>query len=186
MGWLNSLVKTMFANTNQCDTSPFMIRKLATIYWLLMLLVLGYVIVYTLIMQKGYQAFENVKGSTSGKVKGSACIGNLTNYKDIMELIPLDSVDLVIPANEEGSLFHVNIFSLFACIHYSILISIINQERHQESLQEIKQGKFVTAIMMSPSAQLKMHQSVNKDCFAPMSQGLFTGKCGNNGRCQMV
>ena len=65
-------------------------KKIATTYWLLMIFVVCYIVGFTIIKEKGYQATAVVKGTTSVKIKGSACIGDLENYKDITELLPLD------------------------------------------------------------------------------------------------
>ena len=83
-------------------------KKLACIYYSLILLVLAYVIGFTIIAEKGYQIKDEVAGTTGIKIKGSASIGNDTNHssiQDILQLTPLDAMDLVRPAMEENAFF---------------------------------------------------------------------------------
>ena len=80
-------------------------KKLACIYYSLILLVLAYVIGFTIVYNKGYQVKDEVAGTTGIKIKGSGSIGNDTNYTDITELTPLDAIDLVRPAMEENAFF---------------------------------------------------------------------------------
>ena len=68
------------------------------IYYFIQFLVLCYVIGYTIIANRGYQAEDDVNGSTSVKLKGSGSIGNG------ITLQPLDSMDLVVPSNEMAPL----------------------------------------------------------------------------------
>ena len=90
--------------------------KLAATYRVTMALVLVYVIVFTIIMDKGYQTTDEVTGTTSAKLKGSGSVGNDSNFiingtvsfnftNQVFELIPLDAMDLVRPAMEENAFF---------------------------------------------------------------------------------
>jgi len=52
---------------------------------------LAYVVIYTVVLQKGYQTYDNLVGSSMIKVKGSAHIGDLDNATIY------DQYDLVVP-----------------------------------------------------------------------------------------
>ena len=69
------------------------------------LLVAAYVVVFTIMMEKGYQHTAPVSGTTSIKLKGTASIGNASGPRH--ELIPLDAMDLVQPQIEENAFFLV-------------------------------------------------------------------------------
>ena len=70
-----------------------------------MLLVAVYVVVFTIILEKGYQDTAVVSGTTSVKLKGSGSIGDESGSLD--DLIPLDAMDLVQPSFEENAFFIV-------------------------------------------------------------------------------
>ena len=84
--------------------------KLSIIYWFTMLLVLIYVIVFTVVEDRGYQQTGQVSGSTSIKLKGSASIGDENG--PLQDLIPLDAMDLVLS-------IHTN-------LSYLVFVIIIN------------------------------------------------------------
>ncbi len=80
-------------------------KKLACVYYTLLVTVLGYVIGYTIIAEKGYQAHDEDADTTGVTLKGSASIGNDTDFTDISTLTPLDAMDLVRPSMEENAFF---------------------------------------------------------------------------------
>ena len=107
-----------------------------------MALVLCYVIGFTIIREKGYQATNTEKGTTSAKVKGSACIGDVKNYKDIKELLPLDIMDVRVPANEEGALFMLIFYTFFFIYIHTLKYCTIKhdgKDNHQKSNKKILQ-----------------------------------------------
>ena len=75
-------------------------KKIASIYYFIIFLVLCYVVGYTVIYSKGYQATGDVSGTTVVKIKGSGAIGN-----DTVGLQPLDAMDLVVPSTEADAFF---------------------------------------------------------------------------------
>ena len=66
-------------------------KKLAAIYYFIVFLVLLYVIGYTIVIDRGYQATADASGSTSIKIKGSGLVGSNDTVR------PLDAMDLVFP-----------------------------------------------------------------------------------------
>eukprot|EP01083_Nonionella_stella_P211178 763841_1 len=132
-------------------------KKLASIYYLILFLVLIYVIGYTIIANKGYQAIDDVSGSTSIKIKGSGSIGNGSS------LLPLDSMDLVNPSNELNAFF---------------ITTAITSTRNQTQ----------TTCNGDEDAPLCTHTDTSnctEQYFSPNAQGIYTGNCGSNNRCQL-
>ena len=148
-----------------------------------MALVLCYVIGFTIIREKGYQATNTVKGTTSAKVKGSACIGDLKNYKDIKELLPLDIMDVRVPANEEGALFMLIFYTIFFIY---ILSNIAQLSTTARTITKNQTRKFCNGNHRVPICTTDDTSACEQKLFSWDSQGLFTGECGDNGRCQMV
>lgn len=70
--------------------------KLAILYYILTFFLLLYVVVYSIIIEKGYQAYDNLVSSTFIKVKGSVRDSNGIMY---------DSTDLVFPPLLPNSVF---------------------------------------------------------------------------------
>ena len=161
-------------------------KKLATIYYALMTLVLIYVIIYTIIYEKGYQDTDDVTGTTSAKLKGSACTGNLNNYTDITELLPLDSFDLKQPSNEEDAFFVLSSFS-FLLPYFCIVCFYYQQCRTTaRTITRNQTRTFCNGNKKVPTCTHEDTSACQQGLFSPDSQGLFTGSCGDNGRCQMV
>ena len=81
--------------------------KLATTYYLTLLLTLIYVIVYTIILQKGYQERDDVIGFISTKTKGSGKVFNynISKHSQFGTQTIYDSIDLIYPSVETNSLF---------------------------------------------------------------------------------
>jgi len=72
---------------------------LAMVYYSLTFALIGYVLIYTVYIKKGYQEYDTLVGSTVVKVKGSAYSGNYTNP------IVYDEYDLVQPPIQPGAVF---------------------------------------------------------------------------------
>jgi len=75
--------------------------RLVTVYYGVILILLIYIIVYTVWYDKGYQSFDAVIGTTSIKIKGTGSQGlwywrNTTIY---------DAMDLVVPSTEQNAFF---------------------------------------------------------------------------------
>jgi len=119
--------------------------------------VLAYVVGYTIIADKGYQATDEVAGTTTTKVKGSGSIGNAST------LMALDSMDLVIPATEVGALF---------------LTTAITSTPNQA--QSVCDGNDDAAVCTSGDST-----NCTAEYFSSKSLGLYTGDCGSNGRCEL-
>lgn len=97
-------------------------------YYTIIFLVLCYVALYTIWIEKGYQKFETVVGTTSVKLKGTASIAaNSTNdpinSTTFNGKYIYDAMDLVIPSMEENAFFIA-----------TSMISTINQKRGKCSL----------------------------------------------------
>eukprot|EP01084_Bolivina_argentea_P181873 314071_1 len=137
--------------------------KLATIYYLLMLFVLVYVVAFTIVWDKGYQATDEVTGTTSAKLKGTGCIGNYTNFEDFTDLTVLDAMDLVVPSMEENAFFIT-----------TAQTATPNQTR-----------TFCDGNDNVPICTIDNTTMCEQEFFSPESEGIFTGACGTNNRCEM-
>lgn len=137
-------------------------HKLSAVYWTTMLLVAIYIVAYTIVGQKGYQETSGVSGSTSIKVKGTGSIGDVNG--PISELLPLDAMDLVQPSIEQNSLFVV-----------TARVITPNQTRsmHCEGNRDV------------PECTVNDTSACTESLHDPFSQGIYTGNCGANGRCEM-
>eukprot|EP00486_Rosalina_sp_Unknown_P015356 CAMPEP_0201592242 /NCGR_PEP_ID=MMETSP0190_2-20130828/190193_1 /ASSEMBLY_ACC=CAM_ASM_000263 /TAXON_ID=37353 /ORGANISM="Rosalina sp." /LENGTH=244 /DNA_ID=CAMNT_0048050929 /DNA_START=30 /DNA_END=761 /DNA_ORIENTATION=+ len=132
-------------------------KKLVAIYYLIQFLVLCYVVGYTIIADKGYQAEDDVNGSTSVKIKGSGAIGKGASLQ------PLDSMDLVVPSNELNAFF---------------ITTAITTTPNQTQ----------TTCNGDEDAPLCTHADTSnctETYFSPNAQGIYTGDCGSNGRCEL-
>jgi len=78
--------------------------KVAAVYWLSMVGILLYLLIYMLIIAKGYQGFDTLTGTSSSKTKGSAYTANDTNAP-VEEWKIYDATDLVFPSMEDGGTF---------------------------------------------------------------------------------
>ena len=136
--------------------------KLSIIYWITMLLVLLYVVLFTIVWDKGYQDTDQVSGTTSIKLKGSASIGDENG--PIENLIPLDAMDLVQPPMEENAFFITTARTITP-----------NQTRELNCLgnEDV------------PTCNSTDTSNCNDGLYNADSQGIYTGNCGNNGRCEM-
>ena len=131
---------------------------LAIAYYFLMLCVFLYVIIYTIYVERGYLTFDEATGTVSTKVKGTASTGDYFNYTNA---IPYDAMDIIYPAVESNALFITTSF-----------VSTPLQTRGicngNEDIDEC---------------------TTDDDCefndYNWKSQGILTGKCGSNGRCQV-
>jgi len=139
-------------------------KKLAFIYYSLLLLVLAYVVGYTVIAQKGYQIADEVAGTTGVKIKGSASIGNDTDFTDITTLIPLDAMDLVRPPMEENAFFLTTAMTVTPNQTRGICDGNINE---------------------APECTPQDTSACTEELYSWDSQGLYTGECGSNNRCQV-
>merc|ERR1712228_359636 len=102
-------------------------------------------------------------GTTKAKLKGSACIGDLKNYKNINELQPLDKMDIVESPNEQDAFF----------ITTSRRITTNQTRRVCNGNNKV------------PKCAANDASACKEELYSPNSQGLFTGECGDNDRCQM-
>ena len=132
-------------------------KKLASIYYLILLLVLAYIVGYTVVLSKGYQASNDVTGSTAVKIKGSGAIGNEATLQ------PLDAMDLVVPSNEMDAFF---------------LTTTITSTRNQT--QSVCDGDDDAPLCTADDAS-----NCTLETFSWDSQGIYTGDCGTNNRCQL-
>eukprot|EP01083_Nonionella_stella_P013141 37028_1 len=132
-------------------------KKLVIVYYLIVFVVLLYIIGYTIIANKGYQASSDLVGATSVKLKGSGSIGNGSS------LSPLDAMDLVVPSNELDAFFLT-----------TALITTRNQT------QTTCDGDAKTPLCTSADAS-----NCTEDDFSWSSQGIYTGNCGSNNRCEL-
>eukprot|EP01083_Nonionella_stella_P125466 379507_1 len=136
--------------------------KLSIIYWMTLFLILVYVIVFTIFIDKGYQATGTVSGTTSVKLKGSGSIGDVNG--PIANLRPLDAMDLVQPSMEENAFFVITAMALTP-----------NQTRKLNCPGNAD----------SPECTPQDTTACNQVLHDPKSNGLFTGNCAPNGRCEM-
>ena len=70
-----------------------------------MVLIAMYVVLFTIVSQKGYQVTDTVSGTTSVKLKGSGAIGDING--PINDLLVVDAMDLVQPSFEQNAFFLV-------------------------------------------------------------------------------
>merc|ERR1711902_477629 len=77
-------------------------KKLVTIYYTMLIVVLLYIALYTIWFDKGYQAVDPVTGTTSVKLKGT---GSINGQIGTTEGTVFDAMDLVVPALEEDAFF---------------------------------------------------------------------------------
>merc|ERR1719410_1238649 len=126
-----------------------------------MFLVLIYVALFTVYLDKGYQDTDQVTGTTSIKLKGSASIGDENG--PIENLIPLDAMDLVQPPMEENAFFIITARTITP-----------NQTRSNCNGNEDV-----------PTCNSTDVSNCNENLYDADSQGLYTGSCGGNGRCEM-
>eukprot|EP01084_Bolivina_argentea_P035511 65863_1 len=132
--------------------------KLAAIYWCLLFAVTLYVVIYTIILAKGYQVNDEATGTVSTKVKGTASTGDFYDWNNA---IPYDAMDLIFPPIESNALFIPTSF-----------VATQSQTRGlcdgNEDIDEC---------------------TTDDDCeeneYNWKSQGIITGKCASNGRCQV-
>ena len=133
--------------------------KLAVIYWLLLLIVALYVVIYTIIIEKGYQEFDEAVGTVSTKVKGTASTGDYYNWSNA---IPYDAMDIIHPPVESNALFVTT--------------------------------SFVSTPLQTRGGVCNGNEDID-DCTTDdeceendynwKSQGILTGKCGSNNKCQV-
>eukprot|EP01084_Bolivina_argentea_P189815 326344_1 len=76
--------------------------KLTVVYWLLLVIVASYVVIYTIILEKGYQETDEAIGTVATKIKGTASVGDMYNWTN---LVPYDAIDLRHPAIETNGIF---------------------------------------------------------------------------------
>jgi len=133
-------------------------KKVASIYYFIIFLVLCYVVGYTIILSKGYQAQGDISGTTTVKVKGSGAIGN-----DTVGLTPLDAMDLVVPSTEADALF---------------VTTAINSTPNQT--QSTCDGDDD-----APPCTANDTSNCTLTQFDWNSQGIYTGECGSNDRCEL-
>jgi len=131
------------------------------------LAVVLYVAIWTLLVEKGYQSSAPVSGTTSIKVKGSGSIGNESG--PLLDLLPLDAMDLV--AIEENAFFVV-----------TSRVTTPNQTRGvcegNEDVQECSEADATPCTTQ--------HIDAGTDAmYSWKSQGIFTGNCAANGRCEV-
>jgi len=86
--------------------------KLGIVYYGLQGIIFMYILVYSIIVKKGYQEYDNLIGSISTKMKGTALSDDKASV--------FDANDLVIPPQEENALFLATTFirthqSRFSC-----------------------------------------------------------------------
>mmetsp|Transcript_38665 Transcript_38665/g.61717 ORF Transcript_38665/g.61717 Transcript_38665/m.61717 type:complete len:392 (+) Transcript_38665:19-1194(+) len=136
--------------------------KLSILYWIIMFFVLLYVVLGTVWYEKGYQDTDTASGTTSAKIKGSASIGDVNG--PLQDLIPFDAMDLVQPSMEENSFFLITARTITP-----------NQTRQIDC-----PGNDDVPTCSSTDTLNCTQQLYDAD-----SQGLYTGICGNNGRCEM-
>eukprot|EP01083_Nonionella_stella_P097817 274987_1 len=132
--------------------------KLAVVYWLLLATVLSYVIIFTIVVEKGYQTHDEAIGNVATKVKGTASTGDYYNWTNAMVF---DAMDLIHPPIESNALF-------IATSYVTTPLQTRGTCNGNEDIGEC---------------------TADTDCeyndYNWKSQGILTGKCGSNGRCQV-
>jgi len=140
---------------------------LAIIYYLIVLGLLSYVIIYTVIVAKGYQEYDILVGSTMLKVKGSAHTGPLANP------VVYDEYDLVQPPLQPNALFITTSFQ-----------NTQSQTRGtcEGNLPDGNDGTWATGEVCNCSF---FKGDVTLCCYnvQQTENGMKTGVCGPNGYC---
>lgn len=136
--------------------------KLSIAYWIAVVFVALYVLLFTIILEKGYQSTATVSGTTSIKLKGTGSIGNESG--PWQDLLPLDAMDLVQPAIEEDAFFVV-----------TSRATTPNQTRQMDC-----EGNADV-----PECTAENTTLCNEYLYSWQSQGIFTGNCSANNRCEM-
>jgi len=75
--------------------------KIGAIFYALCVVILVYVIYFSIILNKGYQSTDTLVGGTTIKVKGTTSVGN----GPLADRVVYDAYDLVMPATEADALF---------------------------------------------------------------------------------
>ena len=75
------------------------------------MLIAMYVVLYTIVLEKGYQTTDTVSGTTSVKLKGSGSIGDESG--PATDLLVVDAMDLVQPSMEQNAFFLVTARYMF-------------------------------------------------------------------------
>jgi hypothetical protein len=138
--------------------------RLVTVYYGVIIGVFLYIALYTIWFERGYQKFDNVVGTTSSKVKGTAWIDAYdSNSSSIDSRIVYDSMDVITPSVEENALFIT-----------TAMIDTPNQTRYTCD------GNVNTGSC-----------DVDSDCLpdgtaSADSQGIYNGICGVNGYCEVL
>ena len=146
----------------QPDNSVRLIRvgdwKLALIYWALILAVSLYVIIYTIMIEKGYQIQDEATGTVSTKVKGTASTGDYYNWSNA---VPFDAIDLIYPPIEANALF----------ITTSFVSTPLQTRGICNGNEDIN--------------DCDTDDDCNENDYNWKSQGILTGQCGSNNKCQV-
>ena len=141
-------------------------KRLACLHYTLIFTIFAYVVCVTIIADKGYQLKDEVAGTTMITITGSASIGNDTDYStsdDILLLTPLDAMDLVRPAMEENAFFLTTSMTVTP-----------NQTRSTCDGND-----------QSPECTPQDTSACQTSLYSKNPQGMYTGKCGSNNRCQL-
>eukprot|EP01084_Bolivina_argentea_P256742 432376_1 len=136
--------------------------KIALLYYGIIILVILYVIIYTIIIDKGYQITDEAIGTVSTKVKGTASTGN---FYDLHNRTVYDAMDIIYPSTETNALFLTSSF-----------VNTPSQTRNIcNGNQDIDECNNTGKI--DPHCDEHNHHW--------KSQGVLTGICGTNNRCQV-
>ncbi|CAI9740575.1 P2X purinoceptor 4-like isoform X1 [Octopus vulgaris] len=128
-------------------------KKVGVINRLLQLIIIGYIVGYVIIYNKGYQEFDYVVGSISTKVKGIS----LTNRTILSDKPGIwDVADYVVPPQENGAVFVMT-------------NAVITYNQTQRCPQDVASGDFCTSDADCP-AETKI----------PSGDGFRTGLCVNS------
>jgi len=133
-------------------------KKLVTVYYITILFVLLYIGLYTIYAEKGYQTKDQVTGTTSAKLKGTGSVnGSIGTTTGTV----FDAMDLVVPSVEEDAFFVT-----------TSMILTPNQSR------SICAGNDDVSFCNDTTP-------CSAGTYSPKSQGIYTGKCSSNNRCEV-
>eukprot|EP01084_Bolivina_argentea_P134880 237770_1 len=137
--------------------------RLVTIYYFALFAVLCYISIFLVWYSNGYQSIDPVTGTTSVKLKGSGS-ANLTGSGIGINGTVFDAMDLVVPNIEEDAFFVT-----------TAMIITPNQTRG------IWPGNGDLPACTTQNAT----KACPYNTYSGESQGILTGNCGENGRCEV-
>eukprot|EP00045_Choanoeca_perplexa_P015391 m.192992 g.192992 ORF g.192992 m.192992 type:complete len:448 (-) comp16971_c0_seq4:56-1399(-) len=149
-------------------------KRVGMIFRLLQLAILGYVVGYGIVYQKGYQERDSAVSSVTSKVKGVAVTCENLTISSMSEcqaddIRVWDTSDYVVPPQENDAFF---------------LISNSVQTRNQSQRPE----GWLEDVNASTVGSTRTYTcDTDTDCpeFAPSRNGALNGVCGSNKRCMI-